>query len=111
MPSKPLVAVVWNDAHGSVSAELEEHELPSEPAKMTTYGLLVKDCPAGIVVASEETANRAYRGWTFIPRGMIEDIKYLEKKRGRSAGSASRADSSETRRGSASEVRSGASRA
>lgn len=101
---KPLVAVTWNDAHGSVSAELEEHELPSEPAKMTTYGLLVKDCPAGIVVASEETHNRSYRGWTFVPRGMIVEIKYLEKPRGRRARSTPTTDPGESHGGSASEV-------
>lgn len=84
MKRKPLVSVEWLDAHGSVTAELEEHELPSEPAKYTTHGLLVKDCPAGIVVASDETQNRTYRGWTFIPRGMIISIKYLEKRRERS---------------------------
>jgi hypothetical protein len=76
---KPLVAVIWNDAHGSVNAELEEHELPSEPATMTTYGLLVKECEAGIVVACEETQNRAFRGWTFIPKGMIVSITPLGK--------------------------------
>jgi len=79
---KPLVAVAWLDAHGSATAELEEHELPSEPVEFTTYGLLVKDCPAGVVVAAEETKTGTYRGWTFIPRGMIQHIKHLERHRG-----------------------------
>ncbi len=79
---KPLVSVTWLDAHGSATAELEEHELPSEPAQYTTHGLLVKECPAGIVVAAEETPQQTYRSWTFIPAGMVVSIKYLEKKRG-----------------------------
>lgn len=85
MKRKPLVAVTWLDAHGSATAELEEHELPSEPARYTTYGLLVKECPAGIVVAAEETPQRTYRGWTFIPSGMVVEIKHLEKRRERTA--------------------------
>lgn len=72
---KPLVSVTWLDAHGSSTSELEEHELPSEPARYTTHGLLVKDCPAGIVVAGEETPQRTYRSWTFIPRALIVELK------------------------------------
>ncbi len=84
--SKPLVSVTWLDAHGSATNELEEHELPSQPARYTTYGLLVKDCEAGIVVAAEETPARTYRGWTFIPRGMIVDIVELGKTKRRQRG-------------------------
>lgn len=77
---KPLVSVTWLDAHGSATTELEEHELPSEPAVYTTHGLLVKECAAGIVIASDETPQHTYRGWTFIPAGMVQSIKYLDKQ-------------------------------
>ena len=80
-PSKPLVSVRWLDAHASATNELQEHELPSEPVEYTIHGLLVKDCEKGIVIASEETKEHSFRGWTFIPRVLIVDIKYHQKKR------------------------------
>lgn len=77
---KPLVSVTWLDAHGSATSELEEHELPSEPATYTTHGLLVKTCKNGIVIAGEETPQHTYRSWTFIPAVAIVAIKSREKK-------------------------------
>lgn len=77
---KPLVSVTWLDAHGSSTNELEEQELPTEPARYTTHGLLVKESPSGIVVAGEETPQLTYRQWSFIPRVLIVEIKYIGAK-------------------------------
>lgn len=42
--------------------------------------MLVKDCPGGIVVAGEETPQLTYRSWTFIPKALIVEIKYIGQK-------------------------------
>ncbi len=78
---KPFVSVTWLDAHTNATLELEEHELPRKPAQYTLHGLLVFENEEGVLVASEETPAKTYRGWTFVPRVLVQDIKYLQKPR------------------------------
>jgi hypothetical protein len=68
---KDLVAVTWNDAHGSSTTAYAEHEIPHAAIAITTYGLLLREDTAGVTIASEHCADNTYRGVTFIPRGML----------------------------------------
>lgn len=78
---KPFVSVTWLDAHTNATSELEEHELPRKPAQYMLHGLLVFENEDGILIASEETPAKTYRGWTFVPRGMVKEVKFLQKPR------------------------------
>lgn len=79
--SKPLVAVRWLDAHGSTLSSYAEHEIPHAGIEMTTYGLLLREDSVGITVASESCADGTYRGCTFVPKGMIIEVKPVLKVR------------------------------
>lgn len=77
-----LVAVVWIDAHASVQSEMSGDEIgQAVPTEYTSYGKLVR-CDATLVaVAADERDDGRFRGITFIPRGMVQSIKPLKRKR------------------------------
>jgi hypothetical protein len=73
MPSLPLFAIVWDDAHspdGAFTAD-ELRQKHHKPVRFTTYGLVVLSDPVGVTIAQEEDQDGGLRGVTFIPRGMI----------------------------------------
>lgn len=71
---KHLVALKWNDAHGSATESYSENDIPHEPLLMTTYGLLLRDDDVGVSVANEECGDGTYRGYTFVPRPLVVEL-------------------------------------
>lgn len=78
---KPLVCVTWNDAHGSALSSYHEHEIPHEPILIDTIGLLLRDDEQGVSVAGEKCGDGTYRSLTFVPRGMIVSMLWIDKPR------------------------------
>lgn len=79
LATKPLVAVTWDDAHGTNLGDFSESEIERDfhkAARYTTFGLLVKEDAAGVTLASD-VSEGTYRGVAFIPRGMIVDLVNL----------------------------------
>lgn len=81
MNEKKLVAVTWNDAHGSATSAYAEHEIPHAPIVIVTYGLLLRDDEAGVTIANEVCDDSTYRGVTFVPRGMIVKVTPVKRER------------------------------
>lgn len=81
---RPLVAVLWNDAHAMSVGEFTEEEIANTgPYKFTTYGLLARSDDEIVAVASEEGEDGRLRGVTFIPKGMVVEIAELGPARKR----------------------------
>jgi len=77
-----LVKVVWNDAHGSAANVVYElEEIPHAPIEVVSYGLLLKEDEVGVSIASEKCDSSCYRGYSFVPRGMLVRIEPLKKAR------------------------------
>lgn len=77
---EPIVRVVWKDAHGVAgTTALAIHEIPHGGIKITSYGLLLRRDEAGVSIASEVCEDGTYRGYTFIPAGMLLDVEPLIK--------------------------------
>ena len=70
-----LACVVWTDAHGNAYTTYEAHEVPHAPAIVHTFGLIVRRDDTGITLAHEVFASGGYRGVTFIPTGMIQEVQ------------------------------------
>lgn len=75
LASKPLVCIIWEDAHGSSLGDYAESEVEHfhQPATYTSFGLLLKRDDKGVSIASEWTGHE-YRGLSFIPSQMIRDV-------------------------------------
>lgn len=70
-----LVAVVWDDAHVAESEVLSVDEVATRtPARIVTYGILVRDDEQQIGVAAELYGEQSYRGVTFVPRSLVVEI-------------------------------------
>jgi len=83
MRGPELVAVEWDDAHGSIADTVMPLALGSshEPAIMTTVGWLLRLDNEGVSIANEmEPGSNGYRGHTFVPLGMIRSIRNLTKQ-------------------------------
>jgi hypothetical protein len=80
-----LVRVVWNDAHGSsANVTYDIDEIPHLPVECISYGLLLKYDSIGVSIASEKCDDSTYRGYSFVPAGMlvrVEPVKKPRKKR------------------------------
>jgi hypothetical protein len=80
MSSKlPLVVVVWDDAWKSATTDVTVKDVTDhhKAAVMQTLGWLLKEDATGVSVANErcmDDGDEAYRGVTFIPRGMVRSI-------------------------------------
>lgn len=82
MPSTiPLVAIRWNDAHGSAVEDVtpENLDMYHAPYVLVTFGLLLKDNEDGVTVANEVTGD-GWRGVTFIPRPLITNMWVVAKR-------------------------------
>lgn len=74
-----IVAVEWDDAHGSVASDVDLEE-EHKPVIMTTIGFLLQWDALGLSIANERSDGE-YRGHTFIPRGMVRTIRTVTKQR------------------------------
>lgn len=76
-----VVRVKWTDAHGNALSVYESHEVPHAPAIVWTYGVLIREDEIGVTIANEVFEAGSFRGVTFIPRGMIQEIADVGRKR------------------------------
>lgn len=77
-----LVCVIWKDAHGSAANVVYDiDEIPHAPIECESYGLLLKQDEVGVSIASEKVDVDTYRGYSFIPAGMLVSIKPMKKPR------------------------------
>ena len=81
IPIYSLVKVVWRDAHGSATGAYSLHEIPHEAIEVMSYGLLLRQDAVGVSIASERCGDDTYRGYTFIPTGMVVGITPMKRKR------------------------------
>lgn len=80
--AEPVVKVVWKDAHGvSGTTSLSIHEIPHGGIKITSYGLLLRQDLEGVSIASEICEDGTYRGYTFVPAGMLISVDPIVKER------------------------------
>ncbi len=80
-----LVIVTWNDACGSTTLVYNE-ERDHKPTVMQTVGWLLKADKEGVSIACEsyvEEGVAQWRGHTFIPLGMLVEVKKATTKGGR----------------------------
>ena len=74
----------WTDSHGGGNEQYDASSVPHAPLIVETVGWLLRDDQAGVSVASEfipETTN--YRAYTFVPRGMVLEMKAVGVPRAR----------------------------
>ena len=76
---KPLVKITWQDAHASTTVAYADHEIPHAAMEIQTVGWLLKEDEAGVSVANEFCSDATYRGYTFVPRGMIKSVQLLDR--------------------------------
>jgi hypothetical protein len=77
-----LVRVVWNDAHGSAANVVYDiDEIPHGPIECTSYGILLKSDELGVSIASEQVGVDTYRGYSFMPAGMLVKVEQVKKPR------------------------------
>jgi hypothetical protein len=79
--NKPLVRVVWKDAHSSSVNAYAEHEIPHSALVIETVGWLLKQDSDGVSVANEYCADATYRGYTFVPAGLLVKVEPLVKSK------------------------------
>lgn len=82
------VTVWWGDAHGSGEKNIDQSILDRgyhKPLKMASTGWLVREDEVGVMIVhdlmpkdDEIGSQWDYRGYYFIPRGMIERIELLQ---------------------------------
>lgn len=73
------MVVVWNDAWASAAVDVTLKDVGEthQPAVMETRGWLLRDDEVGISLANERCLDQgddAYRGHSFIPRGMVVEV-------------------------------------
>jgi len=77
-----LVKVIWNDAHGSAANVCYDiEEIPHVPVQVISYGILLKMDEVGVSIASEKCDDSTYRGYSFVPAGMLVKVEPLKKPR------------------------------
>ena len=76
-----LVKVVWLDAHGSAVIAYELHEIPHKAIEVVSYGLLLRHDEVGVSIASERCGGSTYRGYTFMPAGMVVRVEPMKRVR------------------------------
>lgn len=84
-PQGQLVILSWNDAHTDVAefsmAELNDRH---KPMVIETVGWLLRaDTEFGVSLANEKTGPDTFRGFTFVPNGMINSLKPFKNPRKR----------------------------
>lgn len=82
--------VWWNDAHGAGERNIDHDTLMQfhRPMKMASTGWIVRDDETGVMVVFAKDADGTdwprgerydYRGFEFIPKGMVTRVEYLEE--------------------------------
>lgn len=73
---RELVKVVWKDAHGSAANVVYDiDEIPHGPIECTSYGILLRNDELGVSIASENVGVDSYRGYSFVPIGMLTKLE------------------------------------
>ena len=81
MPNPTLVICRWSDAHTTEATQYAPTDIPHAPLVIETVGWLLRDDQAGVSIASERIDGTQFRGYTFIPRGMVGDVNPIIKPR------------------------------
>jgi len=81
MLDKRLVKVQWHDAHATSFTAYAEHEIPHAALIVETVGWLLREDDSGVSVANEWCADGSYRGYTFVPKGMVLAVEDIVKPR------------------------------
>ncbi len=76
-----LVKVRWSDAHTTEATQYAPSDVPHAPLVIETVGWLLRQDEAGVSVASERVGSDAYRGYTFVPAGMVVSVTPIVKPR------------------------------
>ncbi len=77
-----LVKVTWADAHGSAAnVTYTIDEIPHCPIAVISYGILLKEDSIGVSIASEKCDDDCWRGYSFIPAGMLVRVEPVKKPR------------------------------
>jgi hypothetical protein len=77
-----LVKVIWNDAHGSAANVCYDiDEIPHMPVEVTSYGILLKMDEVGVSIASEKCDDSTWRGYSFVPAGMLVKVVPMNKQK------------------------------
>ena len=81
MQPTEVVAVEWDDAHGSITDEVTPMTLSAMhgPCVMVTVGWLLQLDDEGVSIANERQPDGSCRGHTFVPLGMVRSIRSLLK--------------------------------
>ena len=77
----PLVCVTWLDAHGSAVSPYTIDEIPHAAVRVQSYGLLLKQDTVGVSIASEVCDGDTFRGYSFVPAGLLVDVKPVKSPR------------------------------
>lgn len=76
-----LVKVTWADAHGSAAnVAYDIDEIPHAAIEVESYGILLKQDMVGVSIASERCDETTYRGYSFIPAGMLISVTRVRTK-------------------------------
>ena len=80
MTDKPIVEVVWDDAHVSTGGTTLKKAEDIVPIRTRTVGYLMSDNEEGIVLASDIYPEEKKEGAiiNFIPHGMVVEWSDLE---------------------------------
>ena len=70
MAPPQLVAVEWDDAHGSTTM-FSEQDMEHRPYRFISVGILIRSDAVGVSLAREIGDDGAYREHGFIPRAMV----------------------------------------
>lgn len=79
LSAKPLVAVIWDDAHGDAIGEHSESEIERDfhkPMRFVSFGLLIRRDETGVTTATEQVGTQ-FRGLSFVPHGMVHEVVEL----------------------------------
>jgi hypothetical protein len=82
LPPKAFVICEWADAHGSATDTYSEKDIPHEPTLILTAGWLLRQDERGISIACEYCGASDYRGITFVPAAMINEVRIIKKAPG-----------------------------
>ena len=74
-PPFPFAILVWDDAfvaNGEVTAE----EISHHPVRFYSAGWVLREDEHGVSIAAEWSPDQSnFRGVTFVPRGMIREVR------------------------------------
>ena len=77
-----LVILTWLDAHTDTSEfSLTELDEKHKAWQIETVGWLLRDNQEGVSLANEKTSPETYRGFTFVPKGMVLSVKPYKSPR------------------------------